>query len=368
MRSEADKRFINFPLFLLSDTHTAPKRGLTLITSMAFVEYAQHCRRDYTAALLQAVYQSQRHPDKPLPADVRDIMSREDVSEFAVTAAGEAWGDGSQFTTGAAEMIEDYKIELNESEQQALVNWLALRDAAFFFGRQILDFEGIYRDAAAAGRGVQRHASEHGPLVSASIPGKYFFETISKASDPEAMRLFRCVAAVRSLVGSKRFTGTTKDMLRARMIGAKSAAVAEAMAAQSEALRVELKALGSRKRFDRILTEGATRGFYVKLGMGRRIYLSLDAANPEALGVMIGKRFNRQAQYRTREAAARELVAGAKPKGQQGGSKGGTEGGSFNKSLSIRLNSKNPLLDTSTGGGVCLPEMTEQHETETAPW
>lgn len=136
------------------------------------------------------------------------------------------------------------------------------------------------------------------------------------------MRLFRCVVVVRSLVGSKDFTGTTKDMIRARMIGGKSPSVADALASKSEPLRDELDALGSRKRFDRILTEGAVRKFYGKSGAGRRVYLSITAKDPADLSAMVARRFARHADYKTAEQQAEGVKARdtkGTPRGQQGG-------------------------------------------------
>jgi hypothetical protein len=255
-----------------------------------------------------------------------DPCSASDVAEFA-ESLGEAWnGDG--FEAEAFALLEGAPIGLSGTEAEALVFWIALRDSASFFGRMILDSEGVVADAREAQAEIENHASEFGPLVSASCPASYFFETADNAADPEAMRLFRMVCAVRSLVGAKKVTGTTKAMLAARCIGAKSPAVAEALASMSEPVREELDALRSRKRFDRILAEGAIRNFYGKLGHGRRVYLSTTETDPKRLGALIDGKFNRQAAYRMREAEARAAV-----KGQQGGSKGGSKGGSFNKPL-----------------------------------
>jgi hypothetical protein len=119
------------------------------------------------------------------------------------------------------------------------------------------------------------------------------------------MRVFRCVAAARSLVGKKHFVGVTKDMLRARMIGGKSPSVAASLAQGAPELKAELDELQSRKRFDRLLTLAASRGFFGKFGKGRRIYLSTEDKDPVALAGRVRTRFDRLTEYRERERTAR---------------------------------------------------------------
>jgi len=347
---------------MLANTYTDPDNGMSDISQFAISEFARHCKRDYKDALVQAVYQAQRHPDRAFPSDVRTIMSRGDVADYAETAAGEAWGDCSEFATGALEMLEDLEIELNEHEQAALVSWLAIRDAAHFFKRRILNFDAVQTRVKQSEKEINIHAREHGALVSASCPADYFFETLEKTTDPEVMRLFRCVVAVRSLVGSKDFTGTTKDMIRARMVGAKSPAVAEVIASNSEPVRDELDALSSRKRFDRILTEGAVRKFYGKFGAGRRVYLSLSVKDPAELSAMVARRFARHADYKTAEQQARVLKQGT-PRGHQGGSKGGSFNKTLNKTYLVRT-----VYATSFGNDASslVSESPKSHEP--MPW
>jgi hypothetical protein len=201
--------------------------------------------------------------------------------------------------------LEETGTELTEHEKADLVAWDSLRHAAQFFGWVLCDPDGIHASAAAADSFVARHQSETGSLAQTSVAVNFFIETSKRATDPEAMRLFRMVCAVRSLVGKKRFTGTTKDMLRSRTVGGKSPSVASDLAETDPAIQAELDALQSRYRFDRTCREGAVRGFYTKLGAGRRIYLSLTASDPESLGKMVGKKPSLHAAYAKRERAAR---------------------------------------------------------------
>lgn len=346
MKTDPDKRFINFPIVMLAETYDDPQKGMKKIIHLAFVEYSKHCRRDYKQALVQAIYVTKRQPDIVLPYDVRQIMYRDDISDFAETAINEHWGhEGTDFvettlaTLDSFEMLQSLNasqceadFELSESEKGALVDWLALMDSASYFKRRILDYDGVCECAGKSQCANFQHAESFGILVHASIPSTFFFETMSNAKDAEAMRLFRCVCAVRSMVGQKKFTGTTKDMLRARMIGAKTPAVAEAMAEESKPLCQELDELGSRKRFDRILTEGAVRKFYGKFGTGRRVYLSLTAKEPQTLAAMVGKKLNRHASYKALEQKARDKIKGT-ARGQQEGIDRDSKGGSFNKTL-----------------------------------
>lgn len=150
------------------------------ISQFAISEFARHCKRDYKDALVQACPSGATPPRPSFPSDVRTIMSRGDVADYAETAAGEAWGDGSEFATGALEMLEDLELELNEHEQAALVSWLAIRDAAHYFNRRILNFDAVQSRVKQSEKEINSHSREHGALVSASCPADYFFETLEK--------------------------------------------------------------------------------------------------------------------------------------------------------------------------------------------
>lgn len=320
--NSSKNRFVNFPLFMIAQTHTTPEQGMRAIANYVIVEFARSCERDYKTAFIQACYQSKRHPELDFPQDVAAIMADPDVAEVAEAVCGEGWSsDGTGLGEGAMEIIDPVTAGMDADEQEALVKWCALRDAAHFFNHTIHNFDGLIERSKRIKAEIDKHAQAHGPLVSASCPADYFNETVSKTADVEAMRMFRTVCAVRSLIGSKRFCGTTKDMLRARMIGAKSPAVATTISSQSKAVKTEQDALASRKRFDRILTDGAVRGFYGKYGKGRRVYLSLVVRDPAPLAAMVQKRFGQRAEYLAREAAARGSKGA--PRGQHGGQHGG---------------------------------------------
>ena len=119
--------------------------------------------------------------------------------------------------------------------------------------------------------------------------------------------VFRAVAALRSIIGRHRFTGTTKAMISARMIGAKSKAVADHLCDKGDAIQEEFERLQRRRQFDNLLTDVACRGFVVKVGMARRIYLSTEAESPAHLAEMVNKSKRRHA-YLQQERAAREAM------------------------------------------------------------
>ena len=202
-------------------------------------------------------------------------------------------------------MVRDHPPETTDRERQAVVSFVALRDAAHFFGRILTDYDAVTQSAARSRQAASEHESRHGKDATASVPADYLFEMLDSQPTLDDMRVFRCVAAARSLVGKKHFVGVTKDMLRARMIGGKSPSVAADMAARSPAIAAELAALSSRKRFDRIFTTAAARGFFGKCGMGRRVYLSIEHKDPVALASCVKTRFDRLTEYKERERTAR---------------------------------------------------------------
>jgi len=290
---------------MLAETIADPKRGLTAIACFAFAEYAKHCERDFESAFAQTAYLA-RSQNAVLPKAVRAFLARRDVAELVEAISQEAWGPGAgDYPAGAADMVRDYPPETTDRERQAVVSFVALRDAAHFFGRKITDYDAVMQSAARSRQAVSEHESRHGKDATASVPADYFFEVLDNKPTLDDMRILRVVAAVRSLVGAKSVCGSTKAMIAARMIGAKSPVVAADMAAKSPAIAAELAALSSRKRFDRIFTTAAARGFFGKCGMGRRVYLSIEHKDPVALASCVKTRFDRLTEYKERERTAR---------------------------------------------------------------
>ena len=300
---EKQRRFVNYPISMLAETIADPKRGLTAIACFAFAEYAKHCERDFESAFAQMAYLA-RSQNAVLPKAVRAFLARRDVAELAEEIDEEAWGAGD-YPAGAADMVRDYPPETTDRERQAVVSFVALRDAAHFFGRKITDYDAVMQSAARSRQAVSEHETRHGKDATASVPADYFFEVLDNRPTLDDMRILRVVAAARSLVGAKSVCGSTKAMIAARMVGAKSPVVAADMAARSPAIASELAALSSRKRFDRIFTTAATRGFFGKVGMGRRVYVSTEDKDPVALAGRVRTRFDRLTEYRERERAAR---------------------------------------------------------------
>lgn len=303
--SEKQSRFVNYPVNMLADTIADPKRGLTAIACFAFADYAKHCGRDFPAAFAQVAYLA-RSKGATMPAAVKALLARRDLTELVEAISQEAWGPGvDEYQQNAADMVRDYPPETTDRERQAVVSFIALRDAAKFFGRILTDYDAATQSVARSRQAVSEHESRHGKDATASVPADYFFEVLDNKPTLDDMRVFRCVAAARSLVGKKHFVGVTKDMLRARMIGGKSPSVAASLAQGAPELKAELDELQSRKRFDRLLTLAASRGFFGKFGKGRRIYLSTEDKDPVALAGRVRTRFDRLTEYRERERTAR---------------------------------------------------------------
>jgi len=301
-------QFLNFPLGLIAGTITDPAGGLSVIASYAFAAYAERCGRDFPAAFSQTLYLATRGRKTIFPDVMRAFLERNDVRALAeVTATLWAEGD-ADFASNAADAVKDALaggLAITDRERQAVVSFVALRDAAHFFGRILTDYDAATQSVARSRQAVSEHESRHGKDATASVPADYFFEVLDNKPTLDDMRVFRCVAAARSLVGKKHFVGVTKDMLRARMIGGKSPSVAASLAQGAPELKAELDELQSRKRFDRLLTLAASRGFFGKFGKGRRIYLSTEDKDPVALAGRVRTRFDRLTEYRERERTAR---------------------------------------------------------------
>ncbi|MFC1452604.1 hypothetical protein ACFLSJ_04580 [Verrucomicrobiota bacterium] len=306
---DSTKRFLNFPLVMLSKTITAPDATLSDIGAFCLLEYAVYCEPKAADALVQACYVASRRPGETLPPDVERILCRQDVDDIT-GALPECFADddGGKFVENVGDLIETDHIELDTDEREALTRWCGLRRAAAFFGRSVLDVVELRRQHKRVQRICHEHEREFPPLCWCSVPADFAFEAEESRRD---LDIFRCVAACRSLIGRHRFTGTTKAMIRCRMIGAKSGKAAEALCGNDH-IRAEYERLGRRRQFDNVLTDVACRGFLSKVGMDRRIYMSTEAQSPQDLVGMVGmfKKAKRRREYRKKERAARASMEG----------------------------------------------------------
>ncbi len=302
--TKPDRRFLNFPVIMIRGTVTEPSRALKMITCWCLVDYARHTRRPFVEALAQLAYSISRRPNERHPSAVRYVASRADVAEL-FESADEAWAGDGNFPENFIRMHEESPVDLDADDREAIIQWDAVNGAAKFFGRAIKDHDSVGKAAAAMQQIIAQHEAETGAVAKTSVPADLFWQACYGDPDLETMRIFRVVTAVRSLVGKKLFTGTTKNMIRARMVGAKSPAIASMLAERFEAVRDELEALQSRKRFDRIIREGAVRGFYTKYGWGQRLYLSTAIKDHDKLHDMIEARVHRHRCYKATEQAAR---------------------------------------------------------------
>jgi hypothetical protein len=326
-------RFLNFPIVMLAKTIAEPKAGLNAIADYSIATFSAHCARDFESAFAQLAYVA-RAKIGSMPAAVRAFLDRQDVADLVEAIHETAWGT-ENYTAAAADLLHDLLPEnaISEQERQAVISFIALHDAAAFFGRGVADYDGLALSAQRSRQAVQDHEAAHGKSVFASVPAAYFFETFDGNPTKDDLRVFRCVAAVRSLNGKKNFVGVTKAMIAARMCGGKSPAVAASLAQGTPELKAELDALQSRKRIDRVLTLGAVRGFYGKVGLGRRVYVSTSAKDPDVLADMVSRRFTALGKYQAQERQARRRYQKGQQEGQQEGQQGDIIGYSFNKTL-----------------------------------
>lgn len=327
MQTQSDKRFLNFPLVMLGDTITNPRDGLDKILNYAIVEYSPHCRRTWQQAFAQIIYCKYRKKGVNFSAKVNKLFRRDDVEAFleggyeggnvldeCFAMMGHNAPDG--VNNQMIESINDSGVEFNDQEQKAIVDCMAMIDAGHYLGFTLGNIDAVQEGARKARLELLAFQREHGHDASASIPVKYFQDTWNVVQKPDneqniitEMRLFRMVAAVRSLIGGKALTGTTKDMLRARCIGGKSPKVASAILKKSPALIKESSELESRWKFDKVLNEGGTRGFYTSVGMYRRIFLSTENNAVEKMVEGIVKTHTvKKAVYANKQQAIRQAV------------------------------------------------------------
>ena len=306
--TDSPKRFLNFPLVMLARTITDTEAALGAIALFAIAEYANHCQPDAEDALVQAMYCRSQRPGEALSRDVENLLARGDVDDLteAIPEHFIGGGDTDSFVDNVRESIDMDGIELSPHEADALRRWCGLRRSAKYFNRTISDYDGIQRTHTREWKACRKHEAAHGALVWCSVPADYAFEVIDNPTST-ALPMFRAVAACRSLIGRHSYTGTTKSMIRCRMIGAKSERAANELCEAHEEIGEEYSRLLRRRQFDNLLTDAAARGFITKVGMARRIYLSTQAQTPKELAAMVDAAKHRY-RYREAERAAREAL------------------------------------------------------------
>ncbi len=293
----ADKRFFNMPLCLLAKTFD--DQGMADILSYCLADTAGRLDTDRRRALIQLVYVRSQRPNEALPSRFAELFKRPDMDEL-VAAVPESFGD--DFLRSMNERLDASTVCLPAAEWDAITAWHRLSMAANTLGYTIGSHDATWRRHAKLSQFVEKHGRDTGSITWCSVPKDLFEEAKAK---PWKHELFRTVAAVRSLVGNHRFTATTKAMIQARMVGAKSTRIVASM--PGEALQAEYTRLGHRRQFDNALLDAASRGFFAKLGMARRIWLSVVAQTPKELGDMVAAS-NRRRNYEAAERQAREAM------------------------------------------------------------
>ncbi len=289
MSTTTDKRYVNFPVKLLASTINDPARGLHNIASFALVEYAGHCPpEDTLAALVQLAYVATQRPSEHLPEDMAAIVEHHEL-DCVTDAWCNADGDGAAFVENARDILGGVKLSARETS--ALANWYALSTAASYFNRRISDHQAIRKTHRRIRQELDKHEAEHGPLAWCSVPARFFYEVHDEGRD---VNLFRMVGAVRSIVGRHEVVGTTRHLIWARMLGAKTQAIAGRMAAEDEAIATE-RARGTRKRFDLLMKKAIKRGFVAKKADPgfQRMYLSTTLPDAAAIAEWWSKKRRR---------------------------------------------------------------------------
>ena len=189
--TKTDKRFLNFPLSMLGRTITDPKDGLNKILDYAIVDYSRHCRRTWKQAFAQIVYCRCRNKDVGFSAKVDKLLRRPDVKDFlgGYTEGGSVVGDcfaagGYNPNDGAhsrmIEAIDDSGIEFNDAEQAAIVDCMAVIDAAHYLGFTIVgSIDGINEGASKSRLDLEAFQGEHGGDAPASVPVEYFKDILT---------------------------------------------------------------------------------------------------------------------------------------------------------------------------------------------
>lgn len=269
MARNPEKKFVNFPVFLLTETIRDPERGLQMIL-------AYHCQATWNRlegryssdeALSAFAYEVVRGQES-VPKNMKDIADKVSSALY--------YSDYEGFHMGRFEPLEELNVDLdfNELEQSRVLAWYILHLAGQMVGTTAA---GAYRLCEL---GEEITAPEKAAF--ASVPLDYFIEIYNGSKSQDEMRQFRTVAAVRSIIGKSQWKKTNKAHIAARMIGAKSTKEVQRLVESNPVLKAEHAQITARRRMDKLLDEGEVRGFYHKNGYHQRgITLSIKLNDRE---------------------------------------------------------------------------------------
>lgn len=283
-------KYISFPLFLISGLpgnlssifdYGILRFASTIVCADMSVAYKQVLYAYYRGGLprsLQHMIDELVENDRFLPDD--------DFNGFN----GDTFDPETGLEEFAAAGVDDPAFA------DACLEFWQLRQAMDILKISSKDWDQLVRSARLIQATVDKREKESGKDVSVMISLELIFSYYKEKKTAYEIDLLRGYLAIKSILGNKRITGTTKEFILTRMVGARKKDLLSSFL-KDKGLKKIYDHYGKRYHMDKLLAELLARGFIKgKLAFQRRIYLSNHYATeelPEAVAELLSKNNNK---------------------------------------------------------------------------
>ena len=256
---------MQFPLCILQEIPKNPAKTFELMISFGVAYYAKSIKeftmQDIMRQLMYDYYRNQKVLSNKMIAIIENnVEIDEDYNGFS----GEKF---YPFLDCSGESLEKILNEYPELRNESIENY-KIHMAAEFYNLNHIDRTQKIKEVSTL---QLKHESMHGKQPMPSVNTELLF---SFRDNPQNIELFMAYAAIKSLIGQGKFTGTCRQVIVMRMIGAKSKD-ALGYALKDKTLKKIYDKYFNRYWFDKLLNELLSRNFLKsKLGFKRKIYLS----------------------------------------------------------------------------------------------
>jgi len=272
MKNDLDYKYITVPLSVIKRIYTHPKTGISDIFDVGIYKVSTYEDINECEAIKQFLYCFYRERDsipKALYCEVSGIIDcDEDYNGFD--------GHGNFDPEIDIESLAEYIKENNASSLLRDIKELhALRAV-----KEILNMRFDIPTVLSSAKSIISKLPDNDPLVT--IKKEMIFDYYKNQKTAYEKDMFACYLGIRSIIGRKDYTSTTKEMILCRMLGCKSKEhIKDAL--KTKELKKVYEAYSKRYAMDKLLDNLVKYKFITKIGIKplRRTYVSTRYDLPE---------------------------------------------------------------------------------------
>jgi len=283
-----DKKYIFFPLCLLTDIYIQPENALSNIFDYGIYQVGHHLYSKQN----NGVSNASERIRQAYQCVIKEYHCRNLVPEFSNVLDelfklhfGQSFqpsGDGVSPHPRKELWVLETEGEVNEAFQQRCVRIFKICTALNFL-RIEGDIESLYNVSLCLEQTVNKIEERFGKSPSVSIKTDLILDYCDNPKTEEDYELFAGYCAIKSFIGQKDFAITNKPSIIMRMCGAKNQGML-----QSVLLRPEIALLHTKysKKYnaDKLITSLLKRNFFqskIALPGTRRMYISCHLSHQE---------------------------------------------------------------------------------------